>query len=282
MNRRLPAWAPLLILGLTLALLFHRLLLGEVLFWGLPSLQFYPWREYSFDMLRHGSLPLWNPYNGAGAPLIANYQSALFYPLNWLGFILPLSMALSLTAVLHLFIAAWGMWLFAGRLGLPMLGRGVSALAFGLSSYLVARLGTYPMIAAAAWMPWTLWAVLGIVQQKRLHAVGLLALLSGLQLLAGHAQISWYSMLLLGLFTLFWLLRNRSKDGWQRLILVVAGLLLGGAIAAIQLMPTVELLLSSQRSGGVDFDFAMNYSYGLPRALNLISPNFFGSPADGT
>ena len=213
MTDRLPSRLPLIVVLLTLLVVFHRLLLGDVLFWGLPSLQFYPWREYAFDMLRGGQLPLWNPYNGAGAPLIANYQSALFYPLSWLGLVLPLSWAMSITAVLPLFIAAWGMWAFTGRLGIPALGRGVSALAFGLTSYLVARLGTYPAVATAAWIPWVMWAALGVLLYKRFRDVGWLALLAALQLLAGHAQTAWYSMLLVGLFTLYTTIRQRHKDG---------------------------------------------------------------------
>src|SRR5215216_2838296 len=122
---------PLLILAAALALVFYRLLMGEVFFWGLPSLQFYPWREYAFDLLRAGQLPLWNPFNGAGAPLFANYQSSLLYPLSWVGFFLPLANTMSIVAVLHLFIAGWGMWRFTGELGFSSLGRGVSALAFG-------------------------------------------------------------------------------------------------------------------------------------------------------
>ena len=282
MTDRLPSRLPLLLLGLTLLVIFHRLLLGEVFFWGLPALQFYPWREYAFDMLRGGQLPLWNPYNGAGAPLIANYQSALFYPFHWPGLVLPLAWSMSVTAVLHLLIAGWGMWAFAGRLGLPVLGRGVSALAFGLTGYLVARLGTYPAISAAAWMPWVIWAVLGILMYKRPCDVGWLALLMGLQLLAGHAQTAWYSMLLAGLMALYWLARHRPSDGWQRLAMVGAGVLLAAAVASIQLLPTVELLRTSQRSAGVDYDFAMNVSYGPARTLNFLSPNVFGNPGDGT
>lgn len=282
MSDRLPSRLSLIVMLLALLVAFHRLLLGEVFFWGLPALQFYPWREFAFDMLRAGQLPLWNPYNGAGAPMIANYQSALFYPFTYIGLVLPLAWAMSVTAVLHLFIAAWGMWAFTGRLGLPALGRGVSALAFGFTGYLVARLGTYPMITAAAWLPFMMWAALGIIQQKRLRDVGWLALITGLQLLAGHAQTAWYSLLLVGLFALFMALRHRQKDWWQRLGLVAAGVVLGAAIAAIQLWPTAELLRTSQRSEGVDFDFAMNFSYGPARALNFISPNVFGNPGDGT
>jgi hypothetical protein len=274
---RLPLW----ILALTLAVLFHRLLLGEVFFWGLPALQFYPWRDYAFDLLRSGQLPLWNPYNGAGAPLLANYQSALLYPLNWFGLIMPLAWSMSVTAVLHLFIAGWGMWSFTGRLGFPMLGRGISALAFALAGYLVARLGTYPIITAAAWIPWLLWAVLGLLTRSQRRDVGWLAAFAALQLLAGHAQTTWYSMLLIGVFAAWWSVTNRPFH-WRRLAMVIAGISLGAGVAAAQLLPTAELLAQSQRSAGVDYDFAMNFSYSLPRALNFLSPNVFGTPGDGS
>ncbi len=272
---------PLFILAGASLVTFYRLLTGEVFFWGLPALQFYPWREYAFDLLRHGQLPLWNPYNGAGAPLLANYQSALLYPLNWFGLILPLAWSMSVTAVLHLFIGGWGMWMFTGKLGLPQFGRGVSTLAFGMTSYLVARLGTYPMIAAAVWIPWILWAALGVLTQLRRHDVAWLALFAALQLLAGHAQITWYGMLLAGAFSAWWCATHRPVQ-WKRLSVLILGLILGAGIATAQLVPTAELLLQSQRSGGVDYDFAMNYSYAPLRTLNLISPNFFGNPGDGS
>jgi hypothetical protein len=281
-TRHFPARLVLLVLAVLLAVVFYRLWLGETFFWGLPALQFYPWREYAFDLLRAGHLPLWNPYNGAGAPLLANYQSALLYPLNWLGLVLPLAWSMSVTAVLHLFIAGWGMWAFTGRLGLPPLGRGISALAFGLTGYLVARLGTYPTITTAAWMPWILWAALGVLMHFRRRDVAWLALFAGLQLLAGHAQTTWYSMLLVALFTVWWSIGHRPID-WRRPALVIAGLTLGAGIAAAQLLPTGELLLQSQRSGGLaDYDFVTNYSYSLARTFNLLSPNVFGNPGDGS
>lgn len=274
---RLPLW----ILALTLAVLFYRLFLGETFFWGLPALQFYPWREYAFDLLRNGQLPLWNSFNGAGAPLLANYQSAVLYPLNWFGLILPLAWSMSVTAVLHLFIAGCGMWTFTGRLGLPNLGRGISTLSFALTGYLVARLGTYPIVTAAAWIPWILWAVFGVLTQSRRRDVAWLALFTGLQLLAGHAQTTWYSMLLAGAFSAWWTVTHRPIR-WRALALILAGVTLGAGVAAAQLLPTGELLVQSQRSGGVDYDFAMNFSYSLPRAFNLLTPNVFGTPGDGS
>ncbi len=270
----------LVVLVLALLVIFNRLLFGEVFFWGLPSLQFYPWREYAFDLIRNGHLPFWNPYNGAGAPLLANYQSALLYPLNWFGFFLPLAWSMSVTAVLHLFIAGWGMWMFTGRLGLPELGRGISALAFALTGYLVARLGTYPTIFAAAWIPWLMWAALKILTDARRRDLGWLAVFTALQLLAGHAQTTWYSMLLLGIFSVWWAITHRVK--WQRVAILILALTLGAGVATAQLLPTAELLAQSQRSGGVDYETVMNFSYGWLRIPNFFSANFFGTPANGT
>lgn len=279
--RELPAFVPLAVLALALLALYHRLLLGESFVWGLPTLQFYPWRAYALDLMAQGQLPLWNAYNGAGAPLFANYQSALLYPLNWLSFPLPLAPSMTIISVLHLFIAGWGMWMLGGRLGYSVLGRGMSALAFGMTSYLVARLGTFPMISAAAWLPWLCWAALGVVTLHRRLDAAWLALFTALLLLAGHAQTAWYALLLTGFFALWHWLRQRPL---RPIVLVGLGgsVLLGAGIAALQLAATGELLLSSQRAGGVERDFGLNFSYGLARALNLLSPNIFGTPADGS
>ncbi|NDJ59776.1 MAG: YfhO family protein [Chloroflexi bacterium] len=284
---------PLLILALTLLVLFHRLLLGEVFFWGLPSLQFYPWRDYAFDLLRAGQLPLWNDLSGAGAPLFANYQSALLYPLSWPGFVLPLGSTMSVVAVLHLFIAGWGMWQLTGRMGLPPLGRALSAFAFALTSYLVARLGTYPVISTAVWLPWLLWALIGWLALGRLRSGALIGLFGALMLLGGHAQTAWYSLLLAGLFALWWTLRPHpipdteaasSSGGLRARRLITAGglIALGAGVAALQLLATAELLSTSQRSAGVEFYFAMNFSYAPARTLNFLMPHIFGTPADGS
>lgn len=279
---RLPARVSLFVMAVLLLVLYHPLLSGAVFFWGLPALQFGPWREYALALLREGHLPLWNPYNGAGVPLLANYQSALLYPASWVGLVLPVGSALSITAVLHLFLAGWGMWMFTGRVGLSALGRGVSALAFGLSGYLVARLGTFPVVTAAAWIPWLMWAVLGGLRWGRPRDIGWTALFSGLLLLAGHAQTAWYGLLLTTLFALYEAVRRRPPQWYVRLAALAGGAALGVGIAAAQLLPTAELMGISQRANGVDVARAMNFSYAPIRTLNLLSPDVFGNPGRGT
>lgn len=288
---------PVFILAGAVAVVMYRLFLGEVLFWGLPALQFYPWRAYGFDVMRDLAIPFWNPYNGAGAPLLANYQSALLYPFHWIGVFLPLGITMSVTAALHLVIAGWGMWRLGVRLGFTPLGAGVAGIAFGMCGYLFARLHTFPTITAAAWLPWLIWALYGLVVARRVRDGGCAALFTALLLLAGHAQTAWYSLLIAGLFTLWIAARAQltTTDGvpligyrenlWRRVApsLAAAGCVtLGVGVAAFQLFATAELLGQSQRSGGVDYWTAMNFSYDPVRALNLFAPSVFGTPADGS
>ena len=42
--------------------------------------ELYPWKTVVIGELKNGKFPLWNPYNFSGAPLLANYQSQVFYP----------------------------------------------------------------------------------------------------------------------------------------------------------------------------------------------------------
>ncbi len=64
LKANLQDWMLVVILLLAVAALFYRLFLGEVIYWGVPLLQFYPWREMAFSALRAGHLPLWNPLTG--------------------------------------------------------------------------------------------------------------------------------------------------------------------------------------------------------------------------
>jgi len=281
-------WPFLVVLAAPLILFFPFLIGQKILYWGTPLLQFYPWRDLALELVRAGHLPLWNPYLGHGAPLLANYQSALLYPPNWLALVLPLDLASSWLAALHLAWAGVGLVLVARAVGVSTLGQAVAGLAFGLSQYLVARVGFFSINATVAWLPWLVWAVelqLRATGWRRALACGWrLALIAALLLLAGHAQTAWYALLLAGLWAA-WRLLTTSTLRWPRRATLAAGLAaalaLGAAIAALQLLPTAELLRESPRAVAADYDFVMTYSYSPWRLLTLLAPDLLGNPANG-
>ncbi len=73
---------------------------------------FYPFRALNALGAHQGELPLWNPYIQSGAPFQANAQSAIFNPLGFVYWLLPLKAAWSVDLILRIFLYGLFMTLF--------------------------------------------------------------------------------------------------------------------------------------------------------------------------
>jgi hypothetical protein len=267
-----------------LLILFGPVLAGvRVIFWGLPLLQFYPWHEFAKQTILSGYLPLWNPWVGMGAPLLANAQSALLYPPNWLLLFLPVKFGQGLLLVGHLLWAGIGMVKLSRTLGIGCLGRTAAGLAFMLCGYLAARSWFLTINASVAWLPWIILAGEAALRQRRgIFSAPLTAALC-LQWLAGHWQTAWYT----GLILCGWMIVRAFslRPAWKQMLsagvrLLTAGLL-AFALGAAQFLPTLEYWWNSQRAGGAETAAALAYSFWPWQWITLIAPNFFGNPARG-
>jgi len=287
-------FAPVLITPLVLFLPI--LLGGKSLFWGTPVLQFIPWRDWAWETIQAGHLPLWNPLVGMGAPLFANYQSALLYPLNWLTLLFHAvgdtpAMAWSHTLIIlaHLIWAGIGMTCLMKNMGQNETAQAVSGLSYSMSGYLVSRAGFFSINAASAWLPWLLLLSLKLVKTGTVKNFLKLTAVIALQLLAGHAQTAFYSLILTGVWIVYWSWDKKDPTQvWSKIknILSAVGVyvcsgILAAAIAAVQLWPTFEYLLQSHRASAVEYELAMTYSFWPWRFLTLLAPNLFGNPVLG-
>ncbi len=274
-------------------ILFAPLILAKkALVWGTVSTQFIPWWDFAWETLLHGRLPLWNPWVGMGAPLLANYQSAIFYPPYWsllliyaIAGVKWMSWSISGVVVFHLIWSGLGTVKLLEELELGKLAQVVGGLAFSLSGYLIARASFLSINAAAAWLPWILLYSLRLIKGKK-KAFWALSIVMAFQLLAGHAQTAWYSILLGGIWVSFLAVKNhlvkiKNKKAWHFIYKYILAGLLGAGLSAIQLIPTAEYLLQSQRSGEYGYVEAMTYSFWPWRFLTLLVPNLFGNPATG-
>jgi hypothetical protein len=279
-----------LVLVVTPLVLFWRIVFaGRVLFWGVPLLQFYPWQQLAVEMWRSGNVPLWNPLVGNGAPLAANLQSAVFYPLNALYLILPVEQAMGYTAVLHVILAGLAMYAWGRTFGLKPVSALIGALAFQLSQFLIARFGFLSITATFPWTAIWLWRAELLVQRRRLSDALWLALTIGLGLLAGHAQTAGLGLLIVMGYAAIRALhetRRRGEKETQSYLRSLIGylplaLLVGLALAAVQLLPSFELTAQSQRTSGLDYEFAVTHSLHPVRLLTFLAPDLMGHPADG-
>ena len=283
---------PLLPIIIAPILLFAPMLFGgKALFWGTPSTQFVPWWEFAWDSIFAGKSPLWNPWLGMGAPLVANYQSAIFYPPNWiyplllgLGGLSWMAWGMTLLVLFHLIWAGIGSAKLLEDLGASKLGQVIGAMAFSLSGYLVSRAGFLSINAAAAWIPWLLYFSKRLIEEK--SGFWKMTIVVAMQLLAGHAQTTWYAIMFTMAWAAFWALHRGAYLGfWKETILPLihlagAGFLAVG-ISAVQLMPTAEYLMLSQRASEFGYQTAMTYSFWPWRLLTLITPDLFGNPGKG-
>lgn len=208
--------------------------------------QYYPWRLFAARQLRAGLIPLWNPHQFAGAPFLANGQSAIFYPLNLPFWVMDVAAAFGVAALLHTILAALSTYFLAQRWQLSRSASLVAAIAFSFCGYLTAWIILPTLANTASWLPLLLlcleWGT-DSATAPWLPAALPLTLTLGCALLAGHAQIFFYLLVAL-------LLRALSLPQQGRacrvLLVALAGCL---ALGALQLLPTLELARLGHRAG---------------------------------
>jgi hypothetical protein len=93
---------------------------------------------------------------------------------------------------------------------------------------------------------------------------------------AGHLQLSGGVILTVALYAV---VISREKSKKSPLILIISGLLLGLGLAAVQVIPTAELLLFSARSPLPYEFFTENLLLKWHQLILVLSPDFYGNPA---
>jgi hypothetical protein len=239
----------------------------------------------AFRELAAFGLPQWNPWLHGGQPILSNPSYAAFYPPSWLVLAVPPAMALSLLAVLHAAIAFAGAWFLARRLGC---GRGAAALAAvgfsGCGAYL-SFLSAFNLFWGITWLPWVLvWgdAALAAGPGERWWRPGLLAGGAlGLALLNGEpatAMMSGFCLLALTADAAVLHGRLAARTSAKTAARVLVPLFTGGALAAVQLVPTLSRLAESPRRG-LAFAAAADWSLPPARLIEIVFPRFFGDGA---
>jgi hypothetical protein len=266
-------WADLLALaalGALTLVFFYKIALTNQVLAGLDVFAyFYPYRDLASEALRAGRLPLWNPYLFMGAPLLANSQVAVLYPLHWPLLWLSTPKQIAWSIVLHIWLAGAGTYLFArGPMRLRPLAAFVPAVVLALGGFLGAQVEHVNQLNASAWLPWLLLCLEGVIlphnRQRRWLALLCGGGVAGLTLLAGHTQAAYIVFFGAGVYALLRglpdLWNRRWLPGLRALSALAAMALMGAALAAGQLLPTLELSSLSVRSGGLPYNEAASFS----------------------
>jgi hypothetical protein len=247
---------------------------------------FLNWLRFAKSSLGQGELPFWNPYLFSGLPFVANPQPALFYPPTWLVLLMPVTRALGLIIVLHVWLSSAGMYLWLCSEGASAAGALFGGTVLAFSGYFFVRVyaGHLGVVTTGAWLPLLLWTCRQVEKHHswKVAVVGGLPL--GLSILAGHTASFIYVALGLSTYAVLcaWRTWQEEQSAWatgRHLLLLSVMALTGVALAAVQLLPMGELVAHSARQAGAGYDFATRFSWPPGYLLTLLIPNLFGEPA---
>ncbi|HYE57983.1 MAG TPA: hypothetical protein VD948_05735, partial [Rhodothermales bacterium] len=262
------------------------------------------WRAMASSMYDYhdatGDEPLWavNPFGGMPGIMVAYFSTApgLDTLVNALRNVLG-----PLVAFLLLTTGVYGLVWYLTR---EKLAAVLAAVGFGLTTYLPIILGAghTSKFMALSYAPWLLWTFAYALRQPRLLAALLFAVALGINLRAGHPQITYYAAFAIGLW---WLVEGvgalREKEGTR--FGKATGLLALGTVLAIALVAHPYLLqleyknytargVASTAPGAEDaaWQYAMAWSQGAGELLTLLvsgaygggSPTYFGPKTLGT
>lgn len=239
--------------------------------------QIYPWRTLSTDLLKRGQIPLWNPYNFSGSPLLANVQSAVFYPLTLFYFFLPQVAAWSLLVFLQPFLSSIFTYLFCRKIGMNAFSAVFSSVSFSFSLFLSVFLEYNTVGQVVLWLPLALFFFERFLEKERPLDGAAMALSCSLLFFAGHLQIAGLCLVFIVVYGILRIL-SEKKDIWK-LVRFFIVIVLGVGIAGVQLLPTLELLSLSARTAH-ERSFLINQLLLQPYQLVMFfAPDIYGNPA---
>lgn len=252
-----------------------------------PVRQIIPWKGLAIDSLSKLELPLWNPYEMAGKPLLGNFQSSPFYPLNFLLFIKPFEISWSVFIIIQPLLAAGFLFLYLRNLKLDDRASFLGAMSFSFSGFFVAWLEWGNILHTALWLPLILLSIdkiFGImkhesrIMDKKTISWSLVLLFSLVSsFFAGHLQTFFYLYILsIAYFIFRWVEHKRNVRILIKFLILNSLFII---LTSVQSIPTLQFISLSART--LDQNPLATEGWFLPwqNLAQFVAPDFFGNPA---
>jgi len=225
------------------------------------------------------------------------YQLGAEYPADFLSPIYSFVRILPRPAHI-LFLYLLGGYLLLLLIKIPWPAALFGAVGFGFSTYLliILQVGHNTKALAISFFPFVLSGMILLFRRKWFWGFLLSSIALGMQIRANHYQMTYYLLMLMGVFVLVYAYDALKKKQLKFFLLSVLGLIGSGIMAlglnTTPLLATAEYTEFSTRgksdlqfnpdgtpkeqTTGLDYDYITEYSYGIFESLNLIVPRIQG------
>lgn len=236
-----------------------------------------PWKYFVIESLKKGEIPFWNPHNFSGNPILANFQSAIFYPVNLLFFLFSFANAWTLYIISSSILSMIFMYLFLERLKLSR-GAGIlGSISYTFSLYMTVWIEYGNIGHTLLWLPLVLFFADQLLEKINYRNFLGLTVSLFLSILAGYIQGAFYvfAVAVIYFFGKAYLSKKISKT---HSLIFITSLIFPILLSLFQLLPTLELFSSSTR-GSYSIDQTQKLLNPLQYLITVLAPDFFGNPA---
>jgi len=233
-------WITLALLVAGVAFAYRPIFRGEVIAGRDAFRLFIPYSALILESLRHGELPLWNPYMRLGQPMGAALISQGLYPFAILTAVLggPV-FGVTLRQLIHVLIAWFGVQRLGRALHQSHLAACIAATAFALSPLLTDLGGHQNVVDAAAW---TGWMATGWLRVRSPRTAAAAAIPTALSFLAGSPEVLLWQLVVCATLVI----AHRPRRPAYLALAAIWAL----ALSAYLLLPAAEFLATSTRGAG--------------------------------
>lgn len=238
-----------------------------------------PFRLLGVDMLKAFHIPLWNPYNGSGQPLLATLNSGFFDPFNILYAVLSPGIAQTAYVLIQYILIAIGMYVYIRTLKLSPVTGVFTAFVYVLSGFVTIRLifTNYGLMLAI--VPASLAIIEHSIRSGKLRMLFVLPVFIALMIVSTQPQVTIYALSILGTYGALrlWTMYRYGMRKVQLIGMFVLLCVIGVALTAVQLFPTYELMNYAHIRPGNSFDVVEKFMVPFWYLLSIPIPNFFGN-----
>ena len=240
---------------------------------------YYPLLKFVRDQWLCGRVPLWNPYENLGQPLAANATACVFYPGTAL-LLLPIDYAWAYKLLIlgHVLLAAWSAYRLAREAKSSREAAALAAISYAFSGSVLFQYTNLPFLIAAAWLPLALLAAQRMLVRRQARWALAFGVVLAMVTLGGDPQTAYHAVLLATLYAwILWRADHRNPESKiqnlkskmrSRPVLLLTACAAGLLLAAVQILPAVELARRSGRSHSM-----------LPRTVYEIPAYLLSPPA---
>ncbi len=233
-----------------------------------------------------GEFPQWQPWVFSGMPSAEAFThiSKLYFPEHLFKlFFLPGMMI----QMLHLLFAGIGCILLLRHLKCSPFAAVLGAVGFMVTPYMTTMVvhGHGSQMMTAAYIPWIFWLTIRLWEKPNFWDTGWLAILLGFQLQRAHAQIAYYTWLLVGAYGLMVLVngfiqKHKKSDLYSGLGFFTLACIMGIGLSLLIYLPAMDYTPFSVRGGGAgggaDYNYATGWSFHPKEILTFFIPSAFG------